>query len=221
MDHQFLSNTALFEGLNENEINSVLSCLEAREVSYSKGGSIIRSGSETEVLGLVMRGSVNIYFKLFQGGNRVIETVFAGGVFGEAFSSLSDREMIWNVDAAEDCTVLLISADRLLTVCENVCSFHQKLIRNLFTITSRKNSELTAKLMHTESKSTRDRLMSYFSEQSHKSGSVYFTVPYSRQQLADYLGVERSALSNTLSKMQKDGIIQYHKNNFKFFKSRF
>ena len=81
MDHQFLSNTALFEGLNENEINSVLSCLEAREVSYSKGGSIIRSGSETEVLGLVTRGSVNIYFKLFQGGNRVIETVFAGGVF--------------------------------------------------------------------------------------------------------------------------------------------
>lgn len=218
MDHQFLSNTVLFGGLNENEINSVLSCLGTREKSYKNGADIFSAGDSIDELGLVTRGSVVCEIEFYHGGSGVCRRIEAGDIFGEEYAPFPQNSLICKYKAAEDCSVLFLNYEKLTTVCENVCPFHQIMIKNLIKIISKKNAAQSLRMLHTSSKSTRARLISYFTEQAIKSGSVYFTVPYSRQELADYLGVERSALSNAISKMQNDGLIQYHKNEFKLLK---
>ena len=119
-----------------------------------------------------------------------------------------------NVVAAEDSTVLLLNARQVLTPCSHACACHAGLIRNLLTLCAGKNLQLSRRMMHTSPKRIRTRLLSYFSECIKRSGSYAFDIPYNRQQLADYLNVERSALSNELSLMQQDGILHYDKNHF-------
>ena len=119
-----------------------------------------------------------------------------------------------NVVAAEDSTVLLLNARQVLTPCSHACACHAGLIRNLLTLCAGKNLQLSRRVLHTGPKSIRKRLLSYFSECIKRTGSYEFDIPYNRQQLADYLNVERSALSNELSLMQRDGLIRYEKNHF-------
>ena len=119
-----------------------------------------------------------------------------------------------NVVAAEDSTVLLLNARQVLTPCSHVCACHAGLIRNLLTLCAGKNLQLSRRVLHTGPKSIRKRLLSYFSECIKRTGSYSFDIPYNRQQLADYLSVERSALSNELSLMRRDGPIRYEKNHF-------
>ncbi|HCA05525.1 MAG TPA: Crp/Fnr family transcriptional regulator [Ruminococcaceae bacterium] len=218
MDHHFLSGTSFFSGLNENEINSILSCLETREKSFKKGAVIFNPGESIDVIGLVTRGSVNIISSLYWGKSSIVKQVAAGNIFGGEYAAIPRQKLLYEISAASDCSVLFIDFKKLTEVCKNVCPFHQILIQNYLRVTAQSTLDLSSRAVHTASKSTRERLMSYFSEQAKISGSVYFTIPFSRQELADYLGVERSALSNTLSKMQKDGLIQYHKNEFKLLK---
>ena len=122
-----------------------------------------------------------------------------------------------NVVAAEICDILFINTRRLLNPCSGNCSYHNKVIRNLLTISAQKNLNLSNRIFHTSSKSTRGRLLSYLSFQATRKGVYEFSIPFNRQQLADYLNVDRSALSNELSKMQKEGILSYQKNHFRLY----
>lgn len=110
--------------------------------------------------------------------------------------------------------VLFLNAARLLQTCPNSCVHHNRLIKNLLQISAQKNLTLSRRMLHTSSKFIRGRLLSYFSQERLRHGSLQFTIPFNRQQLADYLGVDRSALSNELSKMRRDGILIYEKNTF-------
>ena len=115
----------------------------------------------------------------------------------------------------EETEVLFLNMRNMLTTCRRGCSFHTRIIQNMLRISAQKNLNLSSRMMHTASKSLRERLLSYLSEQALEHGSSHFTIPFDRQQLADYLAVDRSAMSNELSKMQKDGLITYHKSEFK------
>lgn len=119
-----------------------------------------------------------------------------------------------DVVAAEESQVLFLNVERVLQVCPHTCAHHSKLIRNLLLLSAQKNLNLSRKIFHTASKTIRGRLLSYLSYQARRSGSPSFTVPFNRQQLADYLNVERSALSNELSKMQRDGLLLVERNRF-------
>ena len=130
------------------------------------------------------------------------------------FAAIPGRELNCDVVAAEDTEVLFVDIHRLLSTCQNSCPFHRRLIHNLIRISAEKSLSLSNRMMHTAPKSIRDRLLSYLSEQATRNRSPRFSIPFSRQQLADYLGVDRSALSNELSKMQRDGLITYRKNEF-------
>lgn len=215
MNYLFLSNTNLFRGLKENEIQNVLSCLDAYEKKYNKSEIIYRAGDSIDEIGLVENGSVNIVVNFYWGNSNIFGHIESGFIFGEAYAAIPGKELLCDVVASENCKILFLNVNKLLTVCQNRCSYHERIIQNLLRISAIKNLNLSSRMMHTASKSTRVRLLSYFSEQAIKNGSSTFTIPFSRQQLADYLGVERSALSNELSKMQKDGLIKYHKNEFK------
>ena len=209
-----LGNTPLFRGMTVPDIEEMLCCLRAAERTYKKGAVILPEGMPTEQLGVVLSGRVIIEMGDVWGNNSVLSSIGPGGVFAEAYACVPGEPLMVNVTAAEDTRALLLNIRRVLEPCANVCPRHVRLVRNLLTLCSEKNLQLSRRVLHTGPKSIRKRLLSYFSECIKRTGSYEFDIPYNRQQLADYLNVERSALSNELSLMQRDGLIRYEKNHF-------
>lgn len=208
-----LSNTLLFRGLQDKEIDSLLGCLNAAKHSYKKGEIILSEGNITENIGVVLSGKAMISCSDIWGNSSILSDVPPGSVFGEVYACIPGQPMLVTVSAAEDTSVLFMNVGRVLTTCTNACPFHGKLVRNLLTVCAHKSLQLSQRIQHTSSKSIRGRLMSYFSECAKQFGSNSFLIPYNRQQLADYLNVDRSTMCNELSKMQKDGVIEYNKNH--------
>lgn len=214
MNYFFLANTPLFHGVREDEIEHLLFCLGAREKTYQKNEIIFRAGSAVSEIGLVQSGSVNIVVNFYWGSSNIFGHVDKGMIFAENYAAIPGKELLCDVVAAEPCEILFLNLIKLLTTCTSGCSFHQRLIHNLLRISAMKSLNLSSRMMHTAPKSIRDKLLSYLSEQAMVNNNTHFTIPFDRQQLADYLGVDRSALSNELSKMQKDGLISFKKNEF-------
>ena len=214
MDFSFLIDTALFAGTTAEEAKAMLACLGSFEREYDKGAVILRAGDCTDHMCMVLLGSVNIELDDLWGNKTILGHAEAGQLFAETYASIPGEPLMVSAVAAEKCEVLFLNATRLLSPCTNACAHHGKLIRNLLAITAGKNLALSRRSLHTSSKSIRGRLLSYLSEQAKQSGSYRFTIPFNRQQLADYLGVDRSALSNELGKMQKEGLLQFEKNRF-------
>ena len=207
-----LSNTQLFLGVKETEITALLDCLNAVKRSYKRGEVILSEGSITENIGVVLSGMAMISCSDIWGNSSVLGNVAPGSVFAEAYACVPGQPMLVTVSAAEDTSVLFMNVGRVLTTCTNSCVFHTRLIQNLLTVCAHKSIQLSQRIHHTSSKSIRGRLMSYFSECAKRFGSNSFLIPYNRQQLADYLNVDRSTMCNELSKMQKDGMIEYNHN---------
>lgn len=203
-----LTQTSLFSGISQADLSNLLSCLAAVERRYSKGAVILAEGEPTQWMGLVLEGRAIISCADVWGKSSILGFAEPGAVFGEAYACVPGEALLISVCAAEETRVLFLNVGKLLTVCGNACPFHARLIRNLLSISAGKNLQLSRRIFHTTPKSIRGRLLSYFSECAKKSGSLTFTLPFNRQQLADYLGVDRSAMSSELSKMQRDGLIQ-------------
>lgn len=203
-----LTQTSLFSGISQADLSNLLSCLATVERRYSKGAVILAEGEPTQWMGLVLEGRAIISCADVWGKSSILGFAEPGAVFGEAYACVPGEALLISVCAAEETRVLFLNVGKLLTVCGNACPFHARLIRNLLTISAGKNLQLSRRIFHTTPKSIRGRLQSYFSECAKKSGSLTFKLPFNRQQLADYLGVDRSAMSSELSKMQRDGLIQ-------------
>ena len=209
-----LANTLLFRGMDPSDIDEMLGCLLAKECTYKKGEILLPEGSPTEQIGVVLIGRVIIELGDVWGNNSVLSSIGPGGIFAETYACIPGEPLMVNVTAAEDTEALLLNIRRVLEPCSKVCPNHMRLVRNLLTLCAGKNLQLSRRVLHTGPKSIRKRLLSYFSECIKRTGSYSFDIPYNRQQLADYLSVERSALSNELSIMQRDGLIRYEKNHF-------
>ena len=209
-----LANTLLFRGMNPSDIDEMLGCLLAKECTYKKGEILFPEGSPTEQIGVVLIGRVIIELGDVWGNNSVLNSIGPGGIFAETYACIPGEPLMVNVTAAEDTEALLLNIRRVLEPCSKVCPYHVRLVRNLLALCAGKNLQLSRRVLHTGPKSIRKRLLSYFSEYIKRTGSYSFDIPYNRQQLADYLSVERSALSNELSIMQRDGLIRYEKNHF-------
>lgn len=214
MNTFLLANTQLFRGIKEDEIAELLHCLVPREGKFQKDEVIFRAGSPVNEIGLVESGSVNIVVNLYWGNSIIFGHVGKGEVFAENFAAIPGKELVCDVVACAETEVLFLNMQKLLTTCERACAFHTRLIMNMLCISAQKNLNMSSRMMHTASKSLRERLLSYLSEQALAHGSAHFTIPFNRQQLAEYLGVNRSAMSNELSKMQEDGFLTYHRNEF-------
>lgn len=214
MNYFFLSNTPLFHGITEREIEQLLTCLHAREQEYRKDETILRAGNTVHEIGLVLTGSVNIVVNFYWGSSQIFGHVEKGRIFAENYAALPGKELICDVVAADDCRILFLDLARLLTTCQKGCPSHQRLIHNLLGISAQKSLNLSSRMLHTAPRTLRGKLLSYLSEQSMVQKNSHFTIPFNRQQLADYLGVDRSAMSNELGKMQRDGLILCRKNEF-------
>ena len=214
MNTSFLEKTTLFHGTSAEEIDSMLQCLQAVKKSYAKNEVIYHAGTDIHSLGMVLSGSVFIENDDFWGNKNVLDLITPGQVFAEAYASIPGKPLMFNVVAYEAAEILFLNVQKLLEVCPNSCPHHNKLIQNLLCICAGKNLNLSRRSLHTAPKSIRGRLLSYLSFQAISHDSRDFDIPFNRQQLADYLNVDRSALSNELSKMQKEGLLKVRKNHF-------
>ena len=209
-----LTNTQLFRGIDSSDISPLLSCLGAMERTFKKGDIILAEGEPTDQMGVVLSGMALIEHSDVWGNRILLGNAAPGAVFAESYACIPGEPLQISVVASEDTSVLFLNVGKVLTTCTNSCEFHTKLVRNLLTVCAGKSLDLSRRILHSTSKSIRGRLMSYFSECIKKAGSYSFEIPYNREQLASYLGVDRSAMSNELSKRKKEGRIQYHKTYF-------
>ncbi|MDY3618783.1 Crp/Fnr family transcriptional regulator [Agathobaculum sp.] len=214
MDYLFLSRTALFHGASAEEVESMLNCLCAVSRRFAKGAEIFRAGEVVSSMGLVLSGALHIENNDLWGNKSIINRIPAGHIFAETYACIPGEPLMVNVSAAEPCEVLFLSPARLLKTCPSACPHHMRLIQNLLAVTAQKNLALSRRILHTTPKTIRKRLTSYLAYEAARRGSVSFSIPFDRQQLADYLSVDRSALSNELSKMQRDGLLRVRKNEF-------
>ena len=161
-----------------------------------------------------MEGSVNIIKDDVWGNRKIIENISQGQIFAETYACTPGEALMVDVVAAEPSEALFLEVERVLRTCPNTCSHHSRLVRNLLALSAQKNLNLSRKIFHTSPKTIRGRLLSYLSEQAVRSGGRSFTIPFDRQQLADYLNVERSALSGELGRMQREGLLRTRRNQF-------
>ncbi len=213
-----LCRTQLFAGVTEEEITSMLSCLGARVRSYQKGSYVLRQGTEMKDILVLAEGSLHIQRDDYWGKRSILGQVAVGEMFGEAYVAPESGALINDVVAVEDSTVLFFDVRKMITTCSSACRFHTMVVQNLFFAISEKNRKLVQKLGHISRRTTREKLISYLSEEAKKEGSADFTIPFNRQQLADFLSVDRSAMSNELCKMRDEGILEFDKSSFRLLK---
>lgn len=211
---EILKNTGLFAGIEEKDIERLLGCLSARVVEYKKDVYILSVGDRPTEVGIVLTGSVNIIHEDYWGNRMIISKASSGELFGEAFSCANAEKLPVSIVSAEKTSVLFIDYKKIITTCTSACVFHTSLIRNMLQIIANKNIRLTQKMRHTSHRTTREKLLSYLSEQAIAAGSGSFDIPFNRQELADYLCVDRSAMSNELSKLRNEGVLDFKKNHF-------
>lgn len=209
-----LKQTQLFAGIGEEEIAGMIECLQAKKRSYRKGEYVFRQGEHLNNISVVVEGSLHIQRDDYWGNRSIINMVDVGEMFGEAYVAPDSGILSNDVVATKDSTVIFFDVRRMLTVCSSACKFHSMVIQNLFFAISEKNRKLLQKLGHMSKRSTREKLISYLSEEAKRQNSGTFMIPFNRQQLADFLSVDRSAMSNELCKMRDEGMLKFEKNRF-------
>ena len=203
-----------FRGLDENEIAECLAELQAREKAYDKGEVILHAGTLTSKMGVVLSGSVTIENNDIWGNCTILSHVGMYEFFAETYAFLGNESMLVDVRANEDCRILFLNLTPLRKMSAPMKSWEFKLIRNLLTISSHKNLTLTGRSFHISPHTIRGRILSYLNTISLRRHAKVFDIPFNRQQLADYLNVDRTALSKELGKMKQEGLIDFHKNHF-------
>lgn len=225
---QIPGNVSLFEGIGGEDVIRLITCLGAMEKRFSKGSVILREGEPVAELGIVLFGCVQIVRNGLDGNRAILASFTTGEVFAESLACAEIQESPVGALAAEDSGVLFVPFSRMIHTCERTCAFHQKLVGNVFQLLARKNIFLNTRLELASKRSIREKLIAYLSfEAARQTSSVsgsrppvtgdagrQIIIPYSRVELADYLFVDRSALSRELGKMQLQGLVTIEKNRF-------
>ena len=210
-----LKRTQMFAGVKDGEIESMLLCLGARLYTYKKGEYVLRQGEHLSDITVLVEGNLHIQKDDYWGNRSILSHIAVGEMFGEAYVAPESGALLNDVVAVEDSTVIFFDIKRIITTCPSACRFHALVVQNMFFAISEKNRKLVQKLGHMSKRSTREKLISYLSEEAKRQNSASFVIPFNRQQLADFLSVDRSAMSNELCKMRNEGLLEFDRNAFK------
>lgn len=212
-----LKKCPLFEGISEENLLKMLVCLGARVTEFDKKYTIIAEGNPAKYVGIVLSGAAQIMRIDYYGNRSILSEVTAGELFGEAFACAEVEAIPVTVIAEEPSEIMFIDCSHILHTCSNNCGFHQQLIFNLMRDIANKTITFHQKLEITSKRTTREKLMTYLMLQAQKAGKNSFDIPFDRQELADFLEVDRSGLSAEISKLRREGLIESNKNHFKLF----
>lgn len=209
-----LKNSRIFSGLSDSDITKTLDCFQPRTVSCPKGAFLYQDGDLLTEIGIVLEGNIHILQEDFWGNRSILAEITPGHIFGESYSC-SGLPLTVSIFAPQNSKIMFLKTDRILYACQNACHAHHQMLNNLITVLAAKNRMLTQKISHISKRTIREKLLAYLSEEAKRQGKPEFSIPFNRQQLADYLSIDRSALSRELSSMEEEGLIEFHKNHFK------
>ena len=209
-----LKTVDLFKDIDECDLQPLLSCLSAKASRYEKGQTVFSTGERIERFGIVLSGQVQIVQDDYYGNRSIFAKIDIGNLFAESFACSETKTLPVSVITTTESELLFIDCHRLAVPCAKACGFHSRLIQNMLSIVSTKNILLTQKIEFTSKRTTREKLLAYLSVEAKKAEGNCFCIPFNRQELADYLSVERSAMSAELSKLRDDGVLKFHKNQF-------
>ena len=204
----------LFHGMSETNMLAIMRCFSVRVKKYAKNEIIYLAGEKIGRVGIILKGKVNIIKEDYEGNRSIIAEFKEGNLFGEAFSFANAENLTVTVLSAAESEILFIDANKIFTICPAACAYHSRLIRNMLEIISAKNILLNEKIDVLSKRTIRNRLLTFLQFQAQKSESNHFSIPFNRQELADYLCVDRSALSSELSKLQVEGLLSFSHNEF-------
>ena len=209
-----IRSSTLFSGISAEELTAMLSCLDTKTESFLKDAFLLRAGDTAESIGLVLSGNVLIVQEDIWGNRNILSKEGPGQTFAAAYACAPGSVLNVSALAETPVTAMFLNVKRVLNVCPSACAHHSRIIRNLLGELAEKNLRFGEKLTHMGQRTTRAKLMSYFSAEAQRLGTYEFDIPFSRQQLADYLAVERSGLSQELGKMRDEGLLSFRKSHF-------
>ena len=210
-----LKKCPLFYNIEEQDLLRMLTCLGAEIIKYDKKDTVFAEGSEVKDIGVLLSGEVQSVRYDYYGNKSIINKIDPTEVFGEAFACAESKSLPISIVAIDKSEIMLINCSHILHTCSNNCGFHQQLIYNLMKDLASKTVKFHQRIEVTSKRSTREKLLAYLDIMSKQKNSNSFKIPFNRQELADYLEVDRSGLSAEISKMRKEGILESHKNYFK------
>lgn len=209
-----MKKSVLFKDMSDVEISHCLKALKTIEKTFKKETLILTAGDTTEYFGMVLEGSVTIESNDIWGNRTILSHVGKGQFFAETYALLEDEVLLVDVKTNENCRVMFFNVGSLKSIRLINEPWAIKFIANMLEISARKNLILSGRSFHTSPRTIRERILSYLNTVSLQKHSKEFDIPFNRQQLADYLNIDRSALSNQLSKLQKESVISFRKNHF-------
>lgn len=204
----------IFANIRESDKKDMLTCINAFERSFPKGAYILGPEEPASLIGIVLDGSLQMVAEDLWGRRSLLSVLGKDDLFGETFACAQEENYTLAFQAISDCRVLFMDYSRVFHTCNMACGFHHRLVENMVLMIARKNLELIKKIDVVSKLRIREKILTYLSQQAASAGSNTFTLPMSRVKMAEYLCVDRSALTRELSKMQEEGLISFAKNRF-------
>ena len=215
---EILTRSPLFDMVGQANYGKMLRCFDARVVRVKKNAAVFLEGEPASGVGIVLSGAVQIVQENYLGNRSIMSMAEPGQLFGEGFACAGVDALPVSIIAAVDSEVMLIDCSHILTLCQNACSFHNQMVRNLLRSVAQSNLRLNQKIEILSKRTTREKVMAYLLSEAKLHGSDEFPIPYDRQELADYLGVERSAMSTVIGKLRDEGVIEVERKWFRILK---
>ncbi|HEY5584965.1 MAG TPA: Crp/Fnr family transcriptional regulator [Ruminiclostridium sp.] len=214
---ELLKSVTIFENIDKNQLEALLKCLGSYEQHYSKNDIILMTDSKVSSVGIILSGSAQVLKEDILGNRNILSDLGEGDLFGEVLACANISKSSVTVLTTTGCDVLFIQFNKIVTTCSSACTFHSTLIKNMLQLIAQKNIILSSKIEILSCRTTREKLMVYFSSQIKKNGRSTFKIPFSRDELADFLCVNRSALSRELCNMRDENILSFNKNEFEVY----
>jgi CRP-like cAMP-binding protein len=210
----------LFDGVTVEEIEKLLDCFHARTRKFEKDAYIFMENDEISSMGIVVSGTVHLVRDDFWGNRTIIARVSAGDMFAESFACGRAARLPLGAMAVEKTEALFIDTKKISGVCSLACPFHTKILNNMIQELAGKNIVLLSKIQHLSQRTTREKLISYLSVRAREAGASEFDIPFNREELAEFLSVDRSAMSSELGRMRACGLLTFRKNHFTLLKNK-
>jgi CRP-like cAMP-binding protein len=209
-----LEKCLLFQGMDRANITALLGCISPKQRTFDKNTFVIMENEECTAIGIVLSGVLHVVRDDYWGNRTIVARVERGELFAEAFVCGNIKNIPVSIIAVEKTDILLVDFQRIIKTCPSACVFHIKLIKNMISNLALQNISLMEKIEHITQHNTREKILSYLSSLAKESNSNTIDIPFKRQELAEYLSVDRSALSAELSRMRDEGMLLFHKNKF-------
>lgn len=210
--------TQLFRGIRTANARMILDCFEYKVRTFEQGEVIFPKGSAVESIGLILSGRAEILYKDLYGDTVCILVKETGEFVGDLYSCARNNVTTSNIAAQTRCELLLLNTRRVLEPCELQCENHKIITRNLIAMIADEGIRMGKRMAILSGRTIRGKLLTYLAQQARDAGSNTFFIPYSRQELADFLFIERTAMSTELNKLKRDGVLDFDRQRFTIYK---